>query len=451
MVRKHLKNHRLLRIYLKPPAYLVKERSPSSCLKILYWFSKIRFDFHTCSSGEPPCRPKSFDFIAFDRGLFLTRVLPCSTRSNRPNCRCVHLVLAAITWLIGIPINTGPGRWLVEIRPYRMKFFHLSIFSWRKSGTFFWVFIRVADYGLKLIRIISCPVRHVVDRMRGPPGHGAIAGGGRRIFRPRCVHPLCGTHPRNTGAELAARRRTAYLRRTGKRLHAKQRIWFHARREQAIRIYEWRSFMTPTPKQLAVLTAIRDSRRRRGFSPTMQELADLLGVSKVTIFEHVQALERKGLLERKPHKARSLTLHPAVKLPDETTIRTLPLVGSIAAGRPIDVFETPDSVDMEQLFSSRHGAFMLRVRGESMIEDHIADGDIVIVEQRAAPRDGEIVVALLPDGTATLKRFYRENDRIRLQPANGAMEPIYAGPDLKIQGVAIGVLRSFRRAAAGEG
>jgi repressor LexA len=201
--------------------------------------------------------------------------------------------------------------------------------------------------------------------------------------------------------------------------------------------------MTPTPKQLAILTAIRDYRRRQGFSPTMQELADQLGVSKVTVFEHVEALERKKLLQREPHRARSLTVHPAVKLPDEARSTSFPLVGSIAAGRPIEAVENPDTIDLEDMFSSRHGVFMLRVCGESMIEDHIADGDLVVVERRSIARDGDIVVALLSDGTATLKRFYREKDRIRLQPANGSMKPIYAGSDLKVQGVVIGVLRNY--------
>ncbi|HMD54055.1 MAG TPA: S24 family peptidase, partial [Phycisphaerae bacterium] len=97
--------------------------------------------------------------------------------------------------------------------------------------------------------------------------------------------------------------------------------------------------------------------------------------------------------------------------------------------------------------SLRATALLSCVRGDSMIEDHIADGDLVVAERRPIARDGDIVVALLSDGSATLKRFYREKDRIRLQPANGSMKPIYTGSDLKIQGVVIGVLRPFNRAA----
>jgi repressor LexA len=205
--------------------------------------------------------------------------------------------------------------------------------------------------------------------------------------------------------------------------------------------------MNPTPKQLKLLQAIDDWRRREGYSPTMQELADQLGVSKVTVFEHVQALERKGLLDRQKHKARSLNLSPRVKLPASSGSGILPLMGSIAAGKPIEAIESPDHIDLRDLFASRSQTFMLRVRGDSMIEDHIADGDMVIAEQRTTARDGEIVVALLEDGSATLKRFYRENGRIRLQPANGSMQPIYIDGDLKIQGVVIGVLRRYGRSS----
>ncbi len=205
--------------------------------------------------------------------------------------------------------------------------------------------------------------------------------------------------------------------------------------------------MNPTPKQLKILQAIDDWRRREGYSPTMQELADQLGVSKVTVFEHVQALERKGLLDRQKHKARSLNLSPRAKLPASSSSGILPLVGSIAAGKPIEAIENPDHIDLRDYFASRSQTFMLRVRGNSMIEDHIADGDMVIAEQRTTARDGDIVVALLEDGSATLKRFYRENGRIRLQPANGSMQPIYVDGDLKIQGVVIGVLRRYGRSS----
>ena len=205
--------------------------------------------------------------------------------------------------------------------------------------------------------------------------------------------------------------------------------------------------MTPTPKQLKILETIRDFRVRNGYSPTMQELADQLGVSKVTIFEHVEALERKELILRARNRARSLEVSPTVKLPDESKPASYPIVGTIAAGHPIEAIESGrEPLELENLFNPRHGTYVLRVKGNSMIEDHIADGDYVIIERREIARDGEVVVALLDDGQATLKRFYKERGRVRLQPANSTMAPIYVDKDIKIQGVLIGILRTYSRA-----
>jgi repressor LexA len=203
--------------------------------------------------------------------------------------------------------------------------------------------------------------------------------------------------------------------------------------------------MTPTPKQLKILIAIRDFRVRNGYSPTMQELADQLGVSKVTIFEHVEALERKELILRARNRARSLEVAPTVKLPDESKAASYPIVGTIAAGQPIEAIENRETLELETLFNTRHATYVLRVKGNSMIDDHIADGDYVIIERRETAKDGETVVALLDDGQATLKRFYKERNRVRLQPANSAMAPIYVDKDIRIQGVLIGVLRTYTR------
>ena len=205
--------------------------------------------------------------------------------------------------------------------------------------------------------------------------------------------------------------------------------------------------MNLTPKQLHILTRIRDLRLANGYSPTMQELADELNVSKVTVFEHVEALIKKGALLRQANKARSLEVNPRLDLPDEQRHTRLPLVGSIAAGCPIEAVEDREHLDLEQLFTARVGKqppFVLRVRGDSMIEDHISDGDYVVVEPRATVRNGQTVVALLDGGEATLKRFYRERDGIRLQPANADYEPIRV-KDCQVQGVVIGVIRSLGR------
>ena len=202
--------------------------------------------------------------------------------------------------------------------------------------------------------------------------------------------------------------------------------------------------MNLTPRQLDVLVAIRDYRYLNGVAPTMQELADQLGTSKVTIFEHVGALEKKGLLERDKHKARSLKITSDEPLPDSDRGTKLPLVGSIAAGLPIDAVETREELDLEQLYNRPNGVFVLRVRGESMIEDHLCDGDYVVIERRETARDGEQVVALLDNGEATLKRYYREGRQVRLQPANSTMQARLVPADqVRVQGVVVGVLRSY--------
>jgi repressor LexA len=202
--------------------------------------------------------------------------------------------------------------------------------------------------------------------------------------------------------------------------------------------------MNLTPRQLDVLVAIRNYRHIHGYAPTMQELADQLGTSKVTIFEHVGALEKKRVLRRDKHKARSLEIVADEKLPDENRNTKLPLLGAIAAGSPIEAVENRDEVDLEDMFCSKQGVYALRVRGESMIDDHLCDGDIVVIERRDSAKNGEQVVALLDTGEATLKRYYKEGPKVRLQPANKSMEPRVVDADkCRVQGVVIGVLRSY--------
>jgi repressor LexA len=209
-------------------------------------------------------------------------------------------------------------------------------------------------------------------------------------------------------------------------------------------IYYEAQKMNLTPRQTDVLVAIRNYRHLNGMAPTMQELADQLGTSKVTIFEHVGALEKKRVIRRNKHKARSLEIISEDKLPDEERATKLPLLGNIAAGSPIEAIENREELDLETMFSSRHGVYVLKVRGDSMIEDHLCDGDFVVIERRETARNGEQVVALLDTGEATLKRFYREGAKIRLQPANKTMEPRFVDADrCKVQGIVIGVLRSY--------
>jgi repressor LexA len=200
-----------------------------------------------------------------------------------------------------------------------------------------------------------------------------------------------------------------------------------------------------TPKQQKILLLIRDSQLTRGYSPTLQELADDLGVSKVTIFEHVEALIKKGALRRDPNKARSLELAGNALMPDEQRTTKLPLLGTIAAGLPIEAVEDRQTLDLEDLFAqpTRSGdTFVLRVRGESMIDEQIRDGDFVICQRANSARNGQTVVALLADGEATLKKIYREKGRVRLQPANEKFEPIIVD-DCQVQGIVIGVVRTY--------
>ena len=204
--------------------------------------------------------------------------------------------------------------------------------------------------------------------------------------------------------------------------------------------------MNLTPKQLRILQLIRDHRIARGYSPTMQELADELSVSKVTVFEHIEALIKKGALRREANKARSLSLCDDAIVPDESHPLRFPLVGKIAAGYPIEKFPQTDQLDLQEIFGPRlgqqAGTFALQVDGDSMKDEGILDGDYVIVERRDTARNGERVVALLPNGETTLKTFYKERDRIRLQPANPQFEPIIV-KECKIQGAVIGVVRRY--------
>lgn len=204
--------------------------------------------------------------------------------------------------------------------------------------------------------------------------------------------------------------------------------------------------MNLTPKQLRILQLIRDSRIRRGFSPTMQELADQIGVSKVTVFEHVEALIKKGALVREPNKARSLSIAEGMPVPDESRPFRFPLVGKIAAGYPIEKVADQEEVDLMDLLGQREGSeestFALKVEGDSMRDEGILDGDFVLVQRTQVARDGERVVALLPDGQTTLKTYFKEGDHIRLQPANPEFSPIRV-KYCQIQGVVKAVIRRY--------
>ena len=204
--------------------------------------------------------------------------------------------------------------------------------------------------------------------------------------------------------------------------------------------------MNLTPKQLRILKLIRDSRVRRGYSPTMQELADEIGVSKVTVFEHVEALIKKGALVRERNKARSLSIAEGVAVPDEDRPLRLPLVGKIAAGYPIEKVADEEELDLTELLSAgevgRESSFALCVDGDSMKDEGILDGDYILLERAQVAQNGDRVVALLEDGSTTLKTFYKEDDHIRLQPANPAYDPIRV-KFCQVQGIVKAVVRRY--------
>ena len=194
-----------------------------------------------------------------------------------------------------------------------------------------------------------------------------------------------------------------------------------------------------TRRQRDILRYFEGYTTDQGISPTLEEIARHFGLNKVTIFGHVAELERKGCLRRSaPGISRGLQL-----VSDHERRAGLPILGTIAAGAPIDTLEQQEVLAFEELVPPGRDVYLLRVRGDSMIEDSIRDGDLVLVERRSDPSPGETVVAILPGESATLKRFHPEPDgRIRLQPANAALEPLIVD-ELEVRGVVIGVIRRF--------
>jgi repressor LexA len=190
-----------------------------------------------------------------------------------------------------------------------------------------------------------------------------------------------------------------------------------------------------TRRQRDILGFFEQYTAAQGISPTLEEVARHFGLNKVTIFGHVAELERKGCLRRSaPGVSRGLQI-----------VRDggVPILGTIAAGAPIDVLETPEVLAFDQLVPPGRDVYVLRVRGNSMIEDSIRDGDLVLVERRSDAAQGDTVVAVLPGETATLKRYYREEDgRVRLQPANSDLRPMIVDA-VEIRGVVIGVIRRY--------
>ncbi len=201
-------------------------------------------------------------------------------------------------------------------------------------------------------------------------------------------------------------------------------------------------------KQKQILDFISQYIQVNSTSPTLQEIADAMGLSSLaTVHEHLQALVKKDLIRRYDGAVRGIEILDE-KINASLQGIELPLVGYIAAGSPIEAIENPLStiVVSADLVSKNKRCYVLQVRGDSMIKEGIFDGDYVVIQQQNVANDGDIVVALLDNGFATLKSFYKEkNGKIRLQPANDEMDPIYVdAKNLTIQGKVTGVIRKFR-------
>ncbi len=209
--------------------------------------------------------------------------------------------------------------------------------------------------------------------------------------------------------------------------------------------------MALTKRQKDFLNFLSDFLEKRGYSPSYEEIAEGMSLASLaTVHKHILALESKQYLKRGFNQSRSLEIapkyyaeqrqHKAASAP----VMEIPLLGRIAAGRPVESAGGTETVNFGD-FAADPNTYALQVRGESMIDDHICDGDFVLVERAETARDGEIVVALVNGAESTLKRFYREpGDRVRLQPANSTMDPIYVpGANVAIQGKVLAVLRKY--------
>lgn len=197
-------------------------------------------------------------------------------------------------------------------------------------------------------------------------------------------------------------------------------------------------------KQKQILDYIRQYIQANNAAPTLRDIADAIGVSSLaTVHEHLEALEDKHMIKRKPGKNRSIELVGASEEYSSDGI-DVPLLGFIAAGAPLEPYTDPNAVLSipSSFVSGKRPTFVLQVRGESMIEEQIRDGDFVVIEQTDNAVNGDIVVALLDNGMATLKRFFKEATRVRLEPANAKMSPIFV-KNVRIQGKVVGLIRKY--------
>lgn len=202
--------------------------------------------------------------------------------------------------------------------------------------------------------------------------------------------------------------------------------------------------MPLTKRQKEILDYIESFIDDRGYAPSFEEIADHFGYSSLaTVHEHLSNLERKGYIRKSYNESRSIEL---VGHETQTPVLELPLLGAVAAGLPIEAVQDNETISVPpDMVSRRRDNYVLRVEGNSMIEEQIRDGDYIVVQAQDDAEDGQMVVALVADESATVKKLYRERgNRIRLQPANPTMQPIFAdASDVRIQGVVVGVIRKY--------
>ena len=197
-----------------------------------------------------------------------------------------------------------------------------------------------------------------------------------------------------------------------------------------------------TKRQREILDYLNDFIQQHGYAPSLEEIGRRFGLSSLaTVHKHLTNLQEKGFIKRAWNRSRSVEM---VQTRAGGRAVELPLLGYVAAGSPIEAVAGTETIAVPESFAGKRDTYVLRVKGDSMIDEQIRDGDYVIVEDRRSADNGEMVIAMLHGSDVTLKKLFRENGRIRLQPANPAMQPILVPPDaVQIQGVVVGVMRKY--------
>ena len=200
--------------------------------------------------------------------------------------------------------------------------------------------------------------------------------------------------------------------------------------------------MKLTKRQKEILDFVSTFIDKNGYSPSMEEIAEHFQFASLNaVFKHLSAIEARGYLHRDSNRARSIQLSPQ----EGAGVQSLPLFGFIAAGGPIEAIANPDTLQIPECFLPGPGKYyVLRVKGDSMIDEHIMDGDYVVIESRETASPGDTIVALIDSENVTLKKYYPEGEKIRLQPANDALSPIILdGKRVRIQGIVVSVMRKY--------